>query len=88
MDRFDANLLAAFDVADGKLKEDEMRDAAEASWEVWDGTGDWEMGKVWAEKREIFYEQGKWNPLDNVTCVILKTSITAHAHGWSGRKAV
>jgi recyclin-1 len=25
------------------------------------------MGKVWAEKREIFYEQGQWNPMDNVT---------------------
>ncbi|KII91464.1 hypothetical protein PLICRDRAFT_104834 [Plicaturopsis crispa FD-325 SS-3] len=67
MDRFDANLLAAFDGADGKGDEDAMREAAESSWELWDGRGDWEMGKVWAEKREIFYEQGKWKPLDNVT---------------------
>jgi recyclin-1 len=44
-----------------------MREAAESSWEVWDGEGDWEMGKVWAEKREIFYQQGQWRPLDNFT---------------------
>lgn len=67
MDRFDANLLAAFDISDGKSDEKGMKEAAESSWEVWDGTGDWEMGKVWAEKREIFYEHGKWNPLDNFT---------------------
>ncbi|KAF8880774.1 exocyst complex component Sec10-domain-containing protein [Infundibulicybe gibba] len=67
MDRFDANLLAAFDVADSRGDEKAMREAAECSWQVWDGSGDWEMGKVWAEKREIFYEQGKWDPLDNLT---------------------
>lgn len=71
MDRFDANLLAAFDIADGKGKEAGMREAAESSWEVWDRTGDWEMGKVWAEKREIFYEQGRWKPLDNFTSVLV-----------------
>ncbi len=67
MDRFDANLLAAFDLADGKSNESGMRDAASSSWEIWDRRGDWEMGKVWAEKREIFYVQEKWNPLDNFT---------------------
>ncbi|KAF9029567.1 hypothetical protein BDZ89DRAFT_1065353 [Hymenopellis radicata] len=67
MDRFDANLLAAFDLADGKSDESGMRDAASSSWEIWDRRGDWEMGKVWAEKREIFYVQDKWNPLDNFT---------------------
>lgn len=69
MDRFDANLLAAFDLADSKGDEPGMREAAESSWEVWDGRGDWEMGKVWAEKREIFYEQGRWEPMDNFTSV-------------------
>jgi recyclin-1 len=69
MDRFDANLLAAFDNADGKADESAMRDAAESSWQVWDGVGDWELGKVWAEKREIFYQTGDWNPLDNFTSV-------------------
>lgn len=68
MDRFDANLLAAFDVADGKGDEVAMKEAAESSWELWDRAGDWEMGKVWAEKREIFYQHG-WKPLDNITCV-------------------
>ncbi|KAH9942244.1 exocyst complex component Sec10-domain-containing protein [Epithele typhae] len=66
IDRFEDGLLTAFDVADGKDDETAMREAAEASWEVWDGTGgEWELGKVWAEKREIFYEQSKWKPLDN-----------------------
>ncbi|KAJ7163288.1 exocyst complex component Sec10-domain-containing protein [Mycena filopes] len=67
MDRFDANALAGFDAADGRGDEEGMREAAESSWEVWDGEGDWEMGKVWAEKREIFYQQGQWRPLDNFT---------------------
>ncbi|KAF8652821.1 hypothetical protein AX16_004144 [Volvariella volvacea WC 439] len=85
MDRFDATLLAAFDVADGKGDEKGMNEAAESSWEIWEGgsaaaagraagvagvggsVGDWEMGKVWAEKREVFYEQSKWKPLDNFT---------------------
>lgn len=68
MDRYDSSLLAAFDAADGKGDEIIMREAAESSWEVWDtATGDWEMGKVWTEKREIFYQQGKWPPLDNFT---------------------
>ncbi|TFK20987.1 f-box protein pof6, partial [Coprinopsis marcescibilis] len=67
MDRFDANLLTAFDTADSNGDEPAMKDAAESSWEVWDGNGDWEMGKVWAEKREIFYQLGRWNALDNFT---------------------
>lgn len=67
MDRFEANLLAAFDIADGRSDEVGMREAAESSWEVWDRTGDWEMGKVWAEKREIFYDQSNWNPMENFT---------------------
>ncbi|KAJ3716502.1 exocyst complex component Sec10-like protein [Lentinula raphanica] len=67
MDRFDANLLAAFDHADEKGDEDGMREAAESSWLVWDGaSSDWEMGKVWAEKRGIFYDQ-PWDPLANFT---------------------
>lgn len=79
VDRFQANLLSAFDVADGKHDETGMREAAFASWEVWEGhlssraipVGEWETGKVWGEKREIFYEQGRWRPLDNFTCVLL-----------------
>jgi recyclin-1 len=65
IDRFEATLLAAFDHADSQGEEDKMREVAESSWEVWDGAGDWELGKVWAEKREVFYEQGHWDPLDN-----------------------
>lgn len=68
MDRFDANLLSAFDVADEKGDEAGMKEAAESSWDLWDASGDWEMGKVWAEKREIFY-QHEWKPLDNITSV-------------------
>ena len=72
VDRFEDGLLTAFDVADGKDDEKGMAEAAQASWEVWDGSGrEWELGKVWAEKREIFYEQSKWKPLDNFTYVLL-----------------
>ncbi|KAI0759399.1 exocyst complex component Sec10-like protein [Trametes elegans] len=68
IDRFEDGLLTAFDVADGKGDERGMREAAEASWEVWEGPGaEWELGKVWAEKLEIFYEQSRWKPLDNFT---------------------
>jgi recyclin-1 len=66
IDRFDAGLLTAFDQADSLGDEGKMEDAAQSSWEVWGGVGDWEMGKVWAEKREIFYEQGRWDPVDNI----------------------
>ena len=68
MDRFDSNLLSAFDVADRKGDEEGMKEAAASSWELWDkSSADWEMGKVWAEKKEIFYQQGKWKALDNFT---------------------
>lgn len=81
IDRFDASLLTAFDLADGKGDENAMREAAESSWDIWEssltlgslrapGVGsDWEMGKVWAEKREIFYEHGQWDAMDNFTQV-------------------
>jgi recyclin-1 len=71
IDRFESTLLASFDLADSQANEAGMRETAESSWEVWDGTGDWEMGKVWTEKREIFYETGKWDPMANFTCVFL-----------------
>ncbi|PFH53495.1 hypothetical protein AMATHDRAFT_73316 [Amanita thiersii Skay4041] len=78
MDRFDTNLLAAFDIADGNADESAMKEAAYSSWEIWEGASvdgltptravsDWEMGKVWAEKREIFYEHGQWKASDNFT---------------------
>ena len=82
IDRLDTSLLAAFDHADSRGEEDKMREAAESCWEVWDGVGDWELGKVWAEKREIFYEQGQWEPMDNFKCVYYPTllaTMTVHA---------
>lgn len=75
LDRFDGALLGAFDTADGQSDEQGMRDCAAASWEAWvamedDRIGDeWEMGRTWAEKREIFYEHGKWDPAANITYV-------------------
>lgn len=70
MDKFDTSLLSAFDFADTRHDEPGMREAAEASWAVWDGAdGEWELGRVWAEKREIFYQQGSWDPMANFTCV-------------------
>lgn len=83
LDRFDASLLTAFDAADTGSDEARMKEAASASWEVsicMNGIGrrtskhgvaggDWEMGRLWAEKREVFYEQGVWDPSANFTCV-------------------
>jgi len=70
-DRFQANLLTAFETADGNKDEERMREAAGSSWEVWDNTqgGEWEIGRVWTEKREVFYESGQWDPLKNFTYV-------------------
>lgn len=70
-DRFEASLLAAFERADGRKDEHAMKEAAWSSWEVWDRgqSGEWEIGRVWAEKREVFYESGRWDPLKNFTCV-------------------
>ncbi|KAI5995727.1 exocyst complex component Sec10-domain-containing protein [Pisolithus marmoratus] len=69
--------LTAFDMADTEQDEERMADAAAASWQVWQclhqngakgGMCDeWEMGRTWAEKREVLYEQGKWDPLANIT---------------------
>ncbi|KAG8908302.1 F-box protein: endocytic membrane traffic, recycling ReCYcling 1 [Tulasnella sp. 403] len=80
IDRFEATLLSAFDSADSRGEENGMKDAAWASWEVFEGnvsvspssflgggSAEWEMGKVWAEKKEIFYEGGKWDPISNFT---------------------
>ena len=69
IDRHDANLLAAFDFAESRKDEKGMIQAAEASWEVFDGSGEWELSRVWAEKRGIFYEAAKWNPMDNLMYV-------------------
>lgn len=79
-DRFEDALLTAFDMADGKDDEAGMKQAAEASWEVWDGSAeDWELGRMWAEKREIFY-QHKWKPLDNFTYVFALISCFIHVY--------
>lgn len=69
VDRYEANLLAAFDIAESRKDEKGMIEAAEASWEVFDRAGEWELGRVWAEKQEIFYEAAKWNSMDNLTYV-------------------
>jgi recyclin-1 len=34
-------------------------------------TSEWEVGKVWIERREEFHEQGKWDPLANFTYVFI-----------------
>ena len=88
LDRFDASLLTAFDAADTQSDEARMKEVASASWEVsvcMDGIGrrvskfggekDWEMGRLWAEKREVFYEQGKWDPSANFTCALFSLSL-------------
>ena len=71
MDLFGEALLTAFDVNDSKGNEKAMAEVAQASWGVWDSSeGSWELARAWMDKQEIFYEhQGKWDPLDNFTCV-------------------
>lgn len=71
VDRFEAGLLAAFERADGLKDEDGMKEATWSSWEVWDreNGGEWEIGRVWADKLEVFYESERWDPLKNFTCV-------------------
>jgi len=72
-DRFDSACLVAFEMADSKGDEKEMAAAAESSWKVWDAGGgsrdQWECGRVWVEKREVFYETSKWDPLENIVWV-------------------
>jgi recyclin-1 len=74
-DRFDSTCLVAFEMADSKHNLDGMRNAAEASWSVWEaGSGtreQWECGRVWVEKREVFYETSKWDSLENIVYVHL-----------------
>ena len=69
-DRFDSSCLVAFEFADSKDDEQGMRMAAESSWKVWEAGGggrdQWECGRVWVEKREVFYEAGKWDPAENM----------------------
>lgn len=31
-----------------------------------DDAADWELGRVWVEKREVFYEAGRWDPGQNI----------------------
>ncbi|BEI86875.1 hypothetical protein CcaverHIS002_0702210 [Cutaneotrichosporon cavernicola] len=69
-DRFDSTCLVAFEMADGRKDEAGMRSAAQASWQVWEAGGgtreEWECGRVWVEKREVFYEEGKWDAAENI----------------------
>jgi len=69
-DRFDSTCLVAFEVADTKKDEDGMRAAATASWKVWEAGGgrreEWECGRVWVEKREVFYDTVKWDATENI----------------------
>lgn len=69
-DRFDSTCLVAFETCDSRADVGGMCEAAEASWNVWEAGGgsrdQWECGRVWVEKREIFYETGKWDSLENI----------------------
>ncbi|ODN94766.1 recyclin-1 [Cryptococcus wingfieldii CBS 7118] len=69
-DRFDSTCLVAFEVADGRKDEEGMKVAAESSWAVWEAGGgkreQWECGRVWVEKREVFYDSAKWDSAENI----------------------
>lgn len=80
-DRFDSTCLVAFEVADSRKDEDGMRAAAESSWKVWEAGGgsrdQWECGRVWVEKREVFYETSKWDAMENIVKVQSGTEVGA-----------
>jgi recyclin-1 len=69
-DRFDSTCLVAFEVSDTKKDQHGMQAAAEASWKVWEAGGgrrdEWECGRVWIEKREVFYDTVKWDATENI----------------------
>lgn len=69
-DRFDSTCLVAFEVSDGKKDEEGMKEAAGSSWKVWEAGGGerekWECGRVWVEKREVFYDTARWDSLENI----------------------
>ncbi|WVQ84674.1 hypothetical protein IAT38_006829 [Cryptococcus sp. DSM 104549] len=69
-DRFDSTCLVAFEVADGRKDEQAMQAAAESSWKVWEAGGggrdQWECGRVWVEKREVFYDTARWDSSENI----------------------
>lgn len=77
IDRFQAGVLATFEAADAQSDENLMTEAAWSSWEVWEVDegvreksfmkNEWELGRVWAEKLEIFYETSQWDPTHNFT---------------------
>jgi recyclin-1 len=78
VDRFEANLLATFEFAQGKNDETGMKVSASAGWRVWEGSRtlkererfrEWEIGRVWIEKQEVFYEGGQRDPLNNFSSV-------------------
>ncbi|KIR53422.1 recyclin-1 [Cryptococcus gattii Ru294] len=79
-DRFDSTCLVAFEVSDGKKDVEGMKEAAESSWNVWEaGGGDrekWECGRVWVEKREVFYDTARWDSLENIIKVQTKSGAT------------
>jgi recyclin-1 len=57
-------------MGDSKKDERAMRIAADGSWRVFEVSGgrrdQWECGRVWVEKREVFYETGKWDAGENI----------------------
>lgn len=77
IDRFQAGVLAAFEAADAQSDEKLMTEAAYSSWEAFGAEGElsvrgyiraeWELGRVWVEKLEIFYEGSQWDPSRNFT---------------------
>ena len=41
----------------------------------------WEVGKVWIERREVFYETGRWDPNLNFTCVSTVLPSSSNSQG-------
>lgn len=70
VDCFDLICFVVFEVFDGKKDKEGMKEVVGSSWKVWEvGGGErekWECGRVWVEKREVFYDIVRWDFLENI----------------------
>jgi recyclin-1 len=60
----------AWEVWEGREGRDSVHSASHSASGRGEGEGGgWEVGRVWIERREVFYEGGRWDPTLNFTCV-------------------
>ncbi|WWC91812.1 uncharacterized protein L201_006759 [Kwoniella dendrophila CBS 6074] len=87
IDRFDSTCLISFELSDSKKDESGMKLSAESSWKLWQvilnqdrsssrSRDQWECGRVWIEKREVFYDTARWDSSENIIKVQTPTGAT------------